>query len=98
MGALTVTMSYSTSPLFGPVVPEIGWAPPLRYLLRRNRVLKLLAPLPMGTLLEVGRGKKPVEWILQVLQEKNRSMAGHSVPAEGLFLWKVNYENLKTID
>ena len=52
----------------------------------------------VGTLLEVGRGKKPVEWILQVLQEKNRSMAGHSVPAEGLFLWKVNYENLKTID
>lgn len=51
-----MTMSYSTSPLFGPVVPEIGWAPPLRYLLRRNRVLKLLAPLPMGTLLEVGCG------------------------------------------
>ena len=56
MGALTVTMSYSTSPLFGPVVPEIGWAPPLRYLLRRNRVLKLLAPLPMEALLEVGCG------------------------------------------
>lgn len=49
-------MSSWTSPLFGPVVPEIGWAPPLRYLLRRNRVLKLLAPLPMGTVLEVGCG------------------------------------------
>jgi SAM-dependent methyltransferase len=49
-------MSSSTFPLFGPVLPEIGWVPPLRYLLRRNRVLKLLGPLPTGRLLEVGCG------------------------------------------
>ena len=42
--------------LFGPIAPEIGWVPPLRYLLRRQRVLRLLLQNPLGTLLEVGCG------------------------------------------
>lgn len=44
------------SPLFGLVAPSLGWAPPLRYLLRRERVLKLLRPLAPCRLLEVGCG------------------------------------------
>lgn len=42
--------------LFGPVAPNLGWVPPIRYLLRRQRVLRLLRYLPCGTLLEVGSG------------------------------------------
>ena len=78
--------------------PEFASASLLFFEVTADRFLRNMVRCMVGTLLEVGRGKKPVEWILQVLQEKNRSMAGHSVPAEGLFLWKVNYENLKTID
>lgn len=44
------------SPLFGLVAPSLGWAPPLRYLLRRQRIMKLLGPLAPCQLLEVGCG------------------------------------------
>lgn len=44
------------SPLFGLVAPSLGWAPPLRYLLRRQRVMKLLGPIAPCRILEVGCG------------------------------------------
>lgn len=44
------------SGLFGVVDPQAGWYPPLRYLLRRRRILRLLSGLPPGRLLEVGCG------------------------------------------
>lgn len=47
---------FRTTRLFGPVAPELGWAPPLRYLLRRRRALRLLRQVPAGTVLEVGCG------------------------------------------
>lgn len=43
-------------PLYGPVVPEKGWVPAPRYLLRRDRILRLLTGLPPGLLLEIGCG------------------------------------------
>lgn len=42
--------------MFGLVAPSLGWAPPLRYLLRRARILKLMSRLPPGQLIEVGCG------------------------------------------
>lgn len=42
--------------LFGVVAPHLGWTPPIRYLLRRERVLKLARGLPRGKLVEVGCG------------------------------------------
>lgn len=48
--------TFRSSGLFGPVAPGLGWAPPIRYLLRRQRVLRLLRRIPAGTLLEVGCG------------------------------------------
>ena len=47
---------FHTSRLFGPVSLDDGWAPPIRYLLRRHRVLALLENMPRGSLLEVGCG------------------------------------------
>lgn len=44
------------SALFGVVAPTLGWTPPVRYLLRRERVLKLARGLPRGRLVEVGCG------------------------------------------
>lgn len=43
-------------PVFGPVAPELGWVPAPRYLLRRSRVLRLLATVERGRLLEIGCG------------------------------------------
>lgn len=44
------------SGLFGVVNPRVGWYPPLRYLLRRRRILRLLSGLAPGRLLEIGCG------------------------------------------
>ena len=46
-------------PVYGLAVPERGWVPALRYALRRDRVLQLVADLPAGAdrrALEVGCG------------------------------------------
>jgi SAM-dependent methyltransferase len=40
----------------GVVAPELGWVPPLRFLLRRHRILRLLAEPRLGRLVEVGCG------------------------------------------
>ena len=45
----------------------------------------------VGTLLEVGLGKKTVEDFRKVIESKKRSEAGLSVPAKGLFLTEVCY-------
>ena len=45
----------------------------------------------MGTVLEIGMGKRPVENIPKLLESKDRSLAGPTVPAKGLFLVKVYY-------
>lgn len=43
-------------PLYGPIVSEKGWFPAPRYLLRRDRVLRLLKGFVPGKLLEIGCG------------------------------------------
>ncbi|WP_028117502.1 tRNA pseudouridine(38-40) synthase TruA [Ferrimonas senticii] len=45
----------------------------------------------VGSLLEVGMGNKPIEWIAQVLAAKNRDVAGATAKAEGLYLVDVDY-------
>jgi tRNA pseudouridine38-40 synthase len=44
-----------------------------------------------GTLLDVARGKIPIESIPQLFEAKDRSLAPPAAPSRGLFLVKVNY-------
>ncbi|MPM65055.1 tRNA pseudouridine synthase A [bioreactor metagenome] len=44
-----------------------------------------------GTLLEIGRGKQKPEWIIEVLEKKERCAAGNSVSAHALFLTGIEY-------
>lgn len=53
----------------------------------RNMVRNLV-----GTLLEVGRGKLTIEEFSAILQAKDRTMAGATAPAHGLFLKEVLYD------
>jgi tRNA pseudouridine38-40 synthase len=46
----------------------------------------------VGTLVEVGLGRRPVEWPRAVLDQRNRALAGQTAPAEGLCLRFVRYE------
>src|SRR3546814_11848923 len=47
---------YMYSDRTGIVAPDAGWVPPIRYLLRRARLLELLLKQPVGRLSEVGCG------------------------------------------
>ncbi len=44
-----------------------------------------------GTLLEVGRGRRPPSWVREVLEARDRSRGGPTLPARGLVLWRVLY-------
>lgn len=46
----------------------------------------------MGTLVDAGHGKLPPPMFERILSGRNRSLAGATAPARGLFLHQVNYE------
>ena len=56
-----------------------------------DRFLRNMVRAIVGTLLEIGRGEITNEEIHKILKSKNRSEAGTSVPASGLFLTKIEY-------
>lgn len=45
----------------------------------------------VGTLVEVGTGKRDAVWVAEVLEAKDRRRAGQTAPPHGLFLVQVNY-------
>ncbi|MCA2019055.1 tRNA pseudouridine(38-40) synthase TruA [Vibrio tritonius] len=45
----------------------------------------------VGSLIVVGRGEQPTEWIQWLLQAKDRNLAGPTAKAEGLYLVEVDY-------
>ena len=56
-----------------------------------DRFLRNMVRAVVGTLFEVGRGKMTKEQFAEVIKQHNRSAAGDSAPAEGLYLTKVEY-------
>ncbi|WP_196885426.1 tRNA pseudouridine(38-40) synthase TruA [Aureivirga sp. CE67] len=56
-----------------------------------DRFLRNMVRAIVGTLLEIGLEKKKVEDLEKIILSENRSKAGVSVPAKGLFLTKVEY-------
>ncbi len=45
----------------------------------------------VGTLLLIGSGKKPEEWLQEVLAAQDRTAAGITAPPQGLYLVNVDY-------
>jgi tRNA pseudouridine38-40 synthase len=45
----------------------------------------------VGSLVEIGRGRRDVEWLTCALASKDRAQAGPTAPAAGLFLVRVDY-------
>lgn len=58
-----------------------------------NRFLRNMVRAIVGTLLDIGQGKTSLQEFELILASKNRSEAGRSVPASGLFLSRVEYPN-----
>jgi tRNA pseudouridine38-40 synthase len=57
-----------------------------------NGFLKQMVRAIVGTLVEVGKGRISVEGFKKILASRERSKAGPTAPARGLFLKRVQYE------
>ncbi|HET6992996.1 MAG TPA: tRNA pseudouridine synthase A, partial [Bacteroidia bacterium] len=66
---------------------EIGYI----FTITSNRFLRNMVRAIVGTLVDVGRGKFTLDDVHRIIQSKERSQAGTSVPARGLFLTEVLY-------
>ncbi len=63
----------------------------LVFTISADRFLRNMVRAVVGTLIEIGQGKMSMEEFKTVLKSENRSMAGPSVPAYGLFLTRITY-------
>ncbi|ARN79155.1 tRNA pseudouridine(38-40) synthase TruA [Nonlabens spongiae] len=56
-----------------------------------DRFLRNMVRAVMGTLLEIGYGKKMVEDLDHIIKSQDRNQAGPSAPGQGLYLTKIVY-------
>jgi tRNA pseudouridine38-40 synthase len=57
-----------------------------------DRFLKHMVRAIVGTVVEVGLGRRAPDSLTEILRARNRSAAGLTAPAHGLFLTRVDYE------
>ena len=60
--------------------------------IRANRFLRNMVRAIVGSLIEVGRGKKDPSWISSLIASGSRSDAGQSVPGNALFFCGAEYK------
>lgn len=58
---------------------------------KANRFLRNMVRAMVGTLVHVGQGKITPQEVLTILEQKDRSQAGESAPAEGLYFVNASY-------
>jgi tRNA pseudouridine38-40 synthase len=82
-------------------IQEARWAEEgerLTFYITANRFLRNMVRAIVGTLLEVGQQRMSLSGFREVLESHDRSRAGRSAPAQGLFLTRVEYpEKIYTI-
>ena len=64
----------------------------LVFTIKANRFLRNMVRAIVGTMVEIGKGKMNVEEFCSIIEQKDRSLAGASAPACGLYLVKVDYK------
>ena len=62
---------------------------------RGNAFLRNMVRIVVGTLVEVGRGRRPHGQLAEILASKDRARAGITAPARGLELVSVRYDGRK---
>lgn len=66
----------------------------LIFTISADRFLRNMVRAIVGTMLNVGTGKINIEDFERIIESKDRSQAGFSVPAHALYLTKIDYEYL----
>ena len=69
----------------------------LQFVITADRFLRNMVRAIVGTLVNVGLGKIKVDDVHKIIQSKDRSAAGYSVPAHGLYLTEVSYPESITL-
>jgi tRNA pseudouridine38-40 synthase len=63
--------------------------------IQANRFLRNMVRAIVGTMVDIGSDKLTLDGLQEILDSQERSKAGLSVPSQGLFLAKVDYDNDK---
>ncbi|MGO4499963.1 tRNA pseudouridine(38-40) synthase TruA [Paenibacillus sp. 2RAB27] len=63
----------------------------IRLIITGNGFLYNMVRIIVGTLIQIGEGKRPSSDMQRVLEARDRSQAGPTAEAMGLTLWKVDY-------
>ncbi len=64
----------------------------LGFTIKSNRFLRNMVRAIVGTIVEVGLGKTSLKQFRNIIESKNRSRAGYSVPGCGLYFLGANYK------
>jgi tRNA pseudouridine38-40 synthase len=62
------------------------------FIVRANAFLHHMVRNLVGTLVYVGKGKHPPQWVSEVLASRNRAKAAPTFGPEGLYLERIEYE------
>lgn len=68
-------------------LPDGRWV----FTVTADRFLRNMVRAIVGTLMEVGRHRMTIDEFRSVIEKKDRCSAGDSAPAQGLFLYKIEY-------
>ncbi|MBR5661554.1 MAG: tRNA pseudouridine(38-40) synthase TruA [Bacteroidales bacterium] len=63
----------------------------LVFTIRADRFLRNMVRAVVGSLLEIGRGRREEDWMATLVEGGSRSDAGESVPGHALFLTRIDY-------
>jgi tRNA pseudouridine38-40 synthase len=83
---------------FNCTITEANWKQKenqLIFTIKADRFLRNMVRAIVGTMINIGLEKTSLEEFKEIIESKNRSKAGFSVPAHGLFLVKVDYPFLE---
>lgn len=69
----------------------VGAPPVVRVIVEGNAFLKYMVRTLVGTLVDVGRGRRPPDSIPDLIASRDRTRAGNTAPAQGLRLVHVRY-------
>jgi len=75
--------------------PADGKIRPLSIDVRGNAFLRNMVRIVVGTLVEVGQGRRPAGQVAEILASRDRTRAGITAPAHGLELVSVGYGGRK---
>jgi tRNA pseudouridine38-40 synthase len=65
------------------------------FIIKADRFLRNMVRAIVGTMVETGQGNIDIDGVIAIIEGKDRSLAGFSVPAQGLYLVDIAYPDLR---